>query len=73
MVPKVLDSSVENYRYIIFLMLHIEKLIKHCLNVILCLILTQQHILSEKRVLPSLVLGSFIVYFIVAIVLYYNY
>ena len=27
-MPKVLDSSVENYRYIIFLMLHIDELIK---------------------------------------------
>ena len=29
-MPKVLDSSVENYRYIIFLMLHIDELLKTC-------------------------------------------
>ena len=69
-MPKVLDSSVENYRYMIFLMMDIEEMIMNCLNVILLL---QQSILSEKRVLPSLVLGSFITYFVVAIVFYNDY
>ena len=73
MVGKVLDSSVENYRYVIFLIMYIGELMMNCLNVILCLILFQQYILSEKRVLPSLVFGSFVVYFIVAIVFYNDY
>ena len=72
-MSKVLDSSVEDYRYMINLMMHKEKLIKSCGNVIICLILVQQYILSEQRVLPSLVLGSFIVYFVVAIVFYNDY
>ena len=36
-------------------------------------IIKAMYIISEKKVLPSLVLTSFIIYFVVAIVFYYKY
>ena len=42
------------------------------INIRLIIILIESHILSEKRVLPSVVLASFVVYFAVATIFYFD-